>query len=696
MAEDTSMLKMEFLSQAMKRLERGTIADDHNRAEGVESLEFLEGIGQWDEAEIKRRTMSKRPMMKVNLLPKYVDQVVGDMRQNKVRIKIRPASPDANVHIATIRQGMIADIEYKSNAPWIYDQAGESVVGCGYGAWRVLHRYTEENPFLQEIYMELLPNPFCVVWDPASKDPMKMDANWCFIVEKVNREEFEEQYPDSDMPSASLIPSMPQGTTYDRWWDDDTVTVAEYYVVKKEKVTMCLMDDGKILEKGVAEKKIKQWKEAEEAGEVSVVPSILKEREVEKRRIRHYTITANDILSEGGLEGEAVPGKYIPIISISGKERNIQGKKYIRGMIKDAKDPQRLVNYWNTSAAETIALAPKAPWLGTAKQFEGYENDYATANTENLPYLKYNPDVTETGQLIPPPQRQVHANPPMGILSEIERAERNIEGTVGMSNRDTMAAGPERTGLAVINAKMPSDVGSFVFIDNLYRGVTYTGRVINSMIPEIMDTERDVRVRGFDDSESVVPINTTVGEAVKKIEGNPAMYKGFDVEALRQQDQNARFNDIGVGEYEVVSDIGPSFATERQISSQMMLGLSQTNPKLFNLCGDLIVGNMDLLYSEEAASRLRKTLPTGLVPQKEGEEPLPPSPPTPEQIVALKKIEVEDKRIEVQKLRYLREISMSKGEMKRIVLDMMEKIFGEDETEIEMGMKGGDGSASEE
>jgi 1-acyl-sn-glycerol-3-phosphate acyltransferase len=34
-----------------------------------------------------------------------------------------------------------------------------------------------------------------------------------------------------------------------------------------------------------------------------------------------------------------------------------------RGMVRDAIDPQKMYNFWASSIAEAVALAPKAPWV---------------------------------------------------------------------------------------------------------------------------------------------------------------------------------------------------------------------------------------------------------------------------------------------------------------------------------------------
>ncbi len=757
-----------FLDLAQKRLKKEIDADAHNRVEAIESLKFLNGE-QWDQGEKTRRKRLNRPALTINLLPKNVDQVVGDMRQNRVRVKIRAVDSKADVNIAKIRAGIIANVEYLSNAETIYDQAGEMQVSCGYGAWRVLTRYTEENPFEQEIYLESIPNPFCVYMESGSKDLNYADAKYGFILDKMPRDDFKKEYPGKEIPGEPI--KTGQGMSQEHWYDTETVTVAEYFIRQPVKKIVCLMNNGEVLDKDEAEEKVKKWKEshpvpempissvagiqppmgaglgtppgmlppttppvpppimgmppapsppgqiapqktsplgepspASQAGGMppgplmasGVPPSpmipptpveeevkIEKERETEEYEIRQYVITAVDILSKGGLKGEKVPGKYIPIVLVRGKQRNIEGKTHVRSLIKDGKDPQRLVNYWNTSAAEVIALAPKSPWLGTPKMFEGFTDDYANSNTENFPFLFFNPDPDMPGAR---PTRNDPAQIPTAMFAEIVRAEENIKNTIGMYNRDVGQSGPERTGAAIIQAQKPSDVGTFAFIDNLKQAIAHNGRIINEMIPEVYDTERDVRIRNLDDSEQYVPVNTTVENALKMIREDPERYRGMDIHqlkmAIKKNLAGAKFNDLTVGKYDVIVTTGPSFTTQRAEAAQSMTALAQANPKLFAIGGDLMIKSMDFLYADELSERLKRTLPPGLVQLREGEPPPTPLPPPPAiqvklQEIELKKvkIQVEMEKVKVQKLKAMKEVMDTKGEVRKMILDVLREVY---------------------
>ena len=737
-----------FLRLAEKRLKRAVDADSHNRSAAIEDLNFLNG-DQWDDAEVKRRKRRSRPTLMVNLLPKYVDQIVGEERHNRPRIKIRPVDSRADINLAKIREGIIRNVEYLSNAEQIYDQAFEMAASCGYGAWRILTRYTEENPFVQEIYKEAIRNPFLVYMDPSCKDAVCADAKFGFVLQRMPKEEFEEKYPDADISRTGESMKTGQGLSNELWYDKSTITVAEYFVRETETKKMSQLSDGTVLPYEDAKKKIKEWEEKQAelaamtapppappvmppmlpaaanppttvalpgvpapapapvapggvggtppppmppvAAPTTVVmptmmpkespekPRIVKSKDTEIVKIRRYIINAFEVI-EGPQD---FPGKFIPIVVVTGKERNIEGKRFVRGMIRDAKDPQRIVNYWESSCAETVALAPKAPWLATPKMLEGFEDDYANAHIENFPYLKYNVDPSSS---LATPTRSHPGEPPVALFAQRASAHDNLKNVLGLYNSDMGDKGPERSAPAIIARQTPGDVGTFAFLDNLSRSIAHSGRIVNEMIPEIYDTERDVRLRNVDDTETFVPINTTAMSALKSIKQNPDRYFGLDkdrlIKSMQRDGEDAKFNDITIGKYDVVVSVGPSYTTQRQESSQNIFTLINSMPDKMGVAADILVENMDFLGSERLARRLRKSLPPQLVEPKPGEPPQAPMPPPlPVQVqfgklqVEKMKVEVQKARMEIEKVKALKELSDTKGEVRQMVMGMLKELM---------------------
>jgi hypothetical protein len=606
-------------------------------------------------------------------------------------------------------------------------------VSCGYGAWRVLTRYTDENPFIQEAYIESVRNPFLVYMDPDSKDQFYADAKFGFVLEKMDRKKFKESYPKAQWPSDSF--QVGEGLASEHWYDRETLTVAEYFTVETETVAMVQLKDGSVVPEAEFNEMVSRWREKNESLLATSVPAAVapqppavpqgvppgppppqgmpptggreqqpglpqpgppltqgaptpnqidqlgpepkaaKRRETERRVIQHRTLTCTEIL-DGGAAGNRFPGKLIPIVLLKGKELNIEGKNFVFSLIRHAKDPQKLFNYWNTAAAETIALAPKTPWIGTAKQFEGYEGDYAAANVENFPFLKYNPDPDAQG----PPQRNGPPQPPAAIFEMIRKGEDSIKSVIGLFNADVGAPGSEQTGVAIAARQRPGDIGTFEFMANMAGAVAHTGRILNDMIPEVYDSERDVRLRNVDETETFVPINTTLGAAARAVKNRPETYQGIDPARLAQmvvrEGQSAKFNDITAGKYDVVVTTGPSYATQRQESAQALLQLVQSAPQQMSTALDLIVRNMDFKDADELEDRLRKPLlSAGLVKPKAGEQ-VPQHQPSPEEMknqavmakiqsqtqIEQMRMEMEKMRLEEQKVRLAREIARTQAD----------------------------------
>lgn len=746
----TTKADRELIDQAVKRLKLAVDSDDHNRSAAIEDLQFANG-DQWDSREKKRRADKGRPALTINLLPKFIDQVVGDMLHNTPSIKVRPVDSQADVNIAKIRQGIICGIEYQSNSKGIYGYASRQMVTCGYGGWRVLTRYTEDNPFLQEIYLQGIRNPFLMYMDPSSKDQNYADAKWGLLLERVPKDEFEDRYPKATMPSDGF--KTGQGLADELWYDGDHVTVAEYFTADTEKQMMFQLDDGRVVTEEEYTDLHDEWKSKrksvlkkiaagpegldsespptepsqepqpptepqalpsppteppapqqpagapptmgmapgqmppqpptgppaalpndvapllDEIDQMGVEPKIVKKRETDKTTIRHWIITCMEIL-EGGKDGNIFPGRYVPLVLLKGKELNIEGKNYVYSLIRHAKDVVKMNNYWNSCAAEVIALAPKAPWVGTAKQFEGYENDYAAANVENFPFLKYTADPEAQGM----PQRQGPGQPPTAIFEQIRRGEENLKSVIGLFNADVGAPGSEQTGAAIIARQKPGDVGTFEFSENLARAVMFTGKIINEMIPSIYDTERDVRIRNIDEAESFVPVNTTVDSAMKSIKENPERFAGLNVAKLRtifsKEGKDAKYNDITVGKYDIAVEVGPSYSTQRQESAQQLLMLVQAMPQQMANAADLIVENLDFKEAQELAARLRKSLPPGLAKPRPGEAPAPDPPPSPEVQLAQIMMETEKGKQEFQKLKIQEETVKGESEKTKANLEI--------------------------
>jgi len=529
---------------------------------------------------VQGQTINARPCLTINKLPQHVRQVTNDQRQNRPGAKVIPVDDNADIEVADIFNGMIRHIEYISDADVAYDTACENQVSYGEGYIRLLTEYCDDNSFDQDIKIGRVRNSFSVYMDPTIQDPTGADAKYCFVTEDLTKEEFERMYPDA-APITTLQSLGVGDQSISNWLNEDTVRVADYYYIDYDRATLNLYPGNATAFAGTPEdKQLKAF-----YGEP------LKSRESDRPKVRYCKINGYEIL-----EQREWAGRYIPVIRIVGNEFEVDGRLYVSGLVRNAKDAQRMYNYWVSQEAEMLALAPKAPFIGYGGQFEGYEDKWKTANTNNWPYLEVNPDVTDgQGSVVPLPQR---AQPPMassGLLQAKAGASEDIKSTTGQYNASLGMTSNERSGKAILARQREGDVGTYHYGDNLARGVRHVARQLVDLIPKIYDTQRIARIIGEDGDTKMVKINPEQPEPVNKIVDQ----NGIVLEKIYNP---------GVGKYDVVATTGPGYATKRQEALEGMAQMLNGNKELWAVAGDLFVKNMDWPGAQEMAKRLAKTI----------------------------------------------------------------------------------------
>ena len=580
----------DILTVARARLDMAVSALAESREDEIDDLRFYAGSPdnhwQWPadvlatRGAVQGQTINARPTLTINKLPQHVRQVTNDMRQNRPGAKVIPVDDNADVQVAEIFNGMIRHIEYMSDADVAYDTACENQVAYGEGYITLMTEYCDPNTFDQDIKIGRVRNSFSVYMDPLIQDPTGADAKYCFITEDLTKAEYERQYPDA--APISTLQSLGVGDqSISNWLNEDTVRIASYYYIDYEKAKLNMYPGGQTAFEGTAEDR--NFK--------AVYGKPKRTRESINPKVKYCKINGYEILEQNDWAG-----KWIPVIRVIGNEFEVDGRIYISGLVRNAKDAQRMYNYWVSQEAEMLALAPKAPFIGYGGQFEGYEDKWKTANTNNWPYLEVNPDVTDgQGAVLPLPQR---AQPPMassGLLQAKAGASEDIKATTGQYDASLGLGGNERSGKAILARQREGDVGTYHYGDNLTRAVRHVARQLVDLIPKIYDTQRIARIIGEDGETKMVKINPEQEEPVKKIVDE----NGVVIEKIYNP---------GVGKYDVVATTGPGYATKRQEALEAMAQLLQGNPQLWQVAGDLFVKNMDWPGAQEMSKRFAKTI----------------------------------------------------------------------------------------
>ena len=590
------------LSAMRRRYTIALSAYSDSREDELDDLRFMAGSpdNQWQwpadvlatRGSVQGQTINARPCLTINKLPQHVRQVTNEQRQNRPTGKVIPADDMADVRVAEIFDGMVRHIEYISDADVAYDTACDNQVTYGEGYIRILTEYAREDSFDQDIRIGRVRNSFSVYMDPAIQDPCGSDAEWCFITEDVSKADYERMFPDA-APVSSLLSQGVGDQSLSQWLSEDMVRIAEYFYYEHEKATLNLYPDNITAFSGSPQdKQLKQ-----------MFGKPLRSRTVDRKKVKWMKTNGFEILEERDWAG-----KFIPVVRVIGNEFEVDGQLYVSGLVRNAKDAQRMYNYWVSQEAEMLALAPKAPFIGYGGQFEGYEMQWKTANTNNWPYLEVNPDVTDgAGAVLPLPQR---APPPLaqtGLIQAKLGAADDIKGTTGQYDSSLGAQSNERSGRAILAREKQGDTGTYHFVDNLSRAIRYVTRQLVDMIPKIYDTARVARIVGMDGEVGMVRINPTQPEPVKEIRDE----NGLVIDKIYNP---------SVGIYDVCVTTGPGYMTKRQEALDAMSMLLQSNPQLWTVAGDLFVKNMDWPGAQEMAARFAKIIDPKVM---EGEDQSP-------------------------------------------------------------------------
>jgi hypothetical protein len=583
---DEALLKeiRDFCDEAIR-------ADAHNRQPAVADLQFLVG-DQWPDEIKRQRQIDGRPCLTFNRLPTFLHQVTNDQRQNKPGIKTHPVDSGADVKRSEINQGIIRHIEYTSNADIAYDTAVNSAAAIGFGFWRLITEYESPTSFDQVIKYQRIRDPLKVFIDPASVEADGSDQKRCAIICDVPRKEFKREYPDADMATATAMGLLGQ-QVQPGWMDDNYVRVVEYYYFEHEKATLYLLTTGETT--------------TDKPGDESLIKN---KRDTSIPQLMWCKATAGAIL-----ERTKIMCRWIPVFPVWGNEVDIQGKVFRSGIIRDAKDPAQMYNFWMTSATEEVSLRPKTPFVGAEGQFEGHEDTWAQANSRSFAFLEYKP-VTIGGVLAPPPQRSPMADVPVGMLQMAMHASDNIKAVTGLFDSSLGARGTATSGVQERAQQRQGDTANFHYTDNLNRSIRHCGRCLIDMIPHYYDAKRVVRLMREDGTIDSAEVN------VPKVDPMTQMV----TETL---------NDLTVGQYDITVSTGPGYSTLREEAAEAMVAVAGDFPKLMEVAGDLVIESMDWPGADKIAERIRKTMPADLTKDAEdaedGEEGPPPLPPEVEQ-----------------------------------------------------------------
>jgi portal protein len=578
------------LKQSRERFKLSTETFGKQRKREKADLEFQEPEKQWaPEAAAARRgqdasgglpAIPARPMLSISQIDQPCQLVMNQIRSAHLGINIHPLSEDASKENAEVLQGLIRRIEQDCHAYQAREWAAERAAKAGWGVYRINTRYADSRDkplekdeagrlrltpedFDQVLVVERILRQEYAHFDPSAQKPDFSDGEFAFLESWMPFDEFKRQYPKAETSKLSETElagqyeeEAPDWTTMADGKGQRAIRVVDYYYKVHEPETAVLLRDGTAMLKSDLPPGVPLEKQG-----------VVAEREFSTTNVLLCKHTATEVLEEGDWDSP-----YIPLIPVIGKEQiPFDGERRWVGIIGPAKDGQRFYNVSASTVVENMLLEPKTPFIGDPRQFEGFENWWAQANTRAFAFLPANLIITPDGgapQLLPAPQRVPKDTTGMSLamlgLQEAKTFVQSVTGIYdpGLGELAARRQGEKQpSGKAILALQGQSDAGNSHYLQNLAQiSMPYEALVLLSKIPTVYDRPgRVARLLDIEDKSKSVMLNAPF---YQDDTGQPVRYDQKQWDGQPRDD--VKTHDLRTGVYSVTVSIGKSYQSRLQ------------------------------------------------------------------------------------------------------------------------------------
>lgn len=606
-----------------------------NKKQYHEFVSFVMG-SQWTEDESKLLIDYKKIPLSFNKLAPLINHLLGEQRQNTPNLQVVP-DEGVDAETANIREALVKDITLNSNAKIVYQNAFQQAAIGGFGAFYLSTEYENPRSFNLEIKIEATKDPTWCYWDLSAVTPCKTDGMFAGVRNRISRKRFAEIYGEKYEKQIGSQSNFDEGSATGWVFSNDSeITVIDDYERQIEKDKLYQLSNGRI----VNDEEYRDLERIEVDGEKYIIDfdeivTVENKRDTHRFKIKHRKIAGEFILEETDFPSEQLPVIFVDQNSYFDKS----GKQICRPFIKDARDAQRYINYLGTQSAYLMRVSRYDQFLVSKANVRSPDTqiiwrDPATAQG-GLVY-----DESPSGN-IPQQLRPPELSP--SLITQYQRALADIEQCTGMYGTQMGEQGNETSGVAIDARTRRGNYNTFVPFDSLNRSIACCGSIIDEMIPQIYDSERNIMLNLPDSGMEKVTLNRPLN------------------------DYGVLENDMTRGNYKVRLLPGPSFEGQKQENLASMQTVLQADPSLFRLIADLYVENLPMANNIEIRNRLKTIVPEEIIQAGKTGKPIPPKPQQPPPEIMIKMQELQLKQQEAMQKA---QISMKELEIKEHELQL--------------------------
>jgi hypothetical protein len=522
----------------------------HNQSTRIKAADdrVFAYVTQWDDGLLDDTMLAYKG--EFNIIRRATREIMADLRANPVQIDFEPTA-DSRDEGADLLDGLYLTDDRMNTSIEAYATASQEAVDCGIGGWELYtewrsnrsgdrHQVIRRRP-IYEFNNNAFPDSNAKLLD-------KSDARRWTILEPYSKEGYQALYKEltGDDTDANPVNFASPETSYVFPWimGNEMYYVARFYHKSKVKDKVLTLTDpfgqvlkvrGSDLVRQGEEKNIDIMDDLIDQGY-----EIVYEKPITRWQVKCYVASGEKILRE-----YVIAGDKIPVIPMYGERAFIEGEEYYEGVIRLAKDPQRLRNFLMSYLGDLVARGPREKPIFTPEQIAGFKFMYEENGPDNnYPYLLQNATGPNGESLPLGPVGQI--NPPglpqaLGALVDLTRQAVEDVANPGLP-KDIADADISGRAVELLQARL--DNQSSVYQDNLKHAKRYDAMVYASMASVVYDAPR--------------PVTITLPDGSRKIE------RVMDTIVDKKTGELVTINDLTNIEFEVYAKIGPSYHSKRE------------------------------------------------------------------------------------------------------------------------------------
>lgn len=573
-------------------------ANQITREQASDDLVFY-WVTQWDDQLLTDSQLQYRGQF--DIVRKAGRQILAALKQNIVQPDFKPKDESRNDD-AEFLDGFYRASDRDLSSQEAYDYARQDMVVCGFGAWELYTEYEtnrvgDEKQVIRRRYIPEANNN--LFWDPNAVKLDKSDAKYCSILYRYSEDGYKDLVEDitgerPDNVNMATFANPEESYTFPWVSEQNKIYVACFYHKKKIKDKVIVFADPFGSELTV---RLSQVNEVMDEL-IGAGYNVKAEVDITRWQVTKYIVSGAEILEE-----KVIAGESIPVIPCYGERTVIEGEEYYEGIVRLAKDPQRLRNFQMSYLADIVSRSPRNKPIFFPEQVEGFESMYEEGADNNYPYYLVNRK-TATGEDLPPgvAGQMPDQNIPPALAASIQLSREAVE-DVANPGLPQDIADPDLSGKAVYALQARLDQQSYAFQHNFKFAKRRDAEIWAGMASEIIDTPRTVMIETPDGQTQQVKVMETV---IDSETGNPVVLR-----------------DITNMEFDVYAEIGQEYQTQKQQTREQLIQIASAldpNDPLRNIVTMKALQLMDGVELDDVRKHINKMLLSQGIKEPETDE----------------------------------------------------------------------------